>query len=95
MEKPKTKADLAKNQLTLSDALKLIYKTGIKRIEIHYRVLINGQKGNVYFSDCLADDPGLTVERFIEQADNYGSFWLEINGGDYIQIVSDETFEPL
>lgn len=100
----KVKSDLSEKQITLSDALVLIDSEKVSKFDIHYRYLQgdanNYVKGNIYYSDCLDDDADLTVEKFIEQADNYGSFWLSVWGKtdeDFrmLQIVHDETFEPL
>jgi hypothetical protein len=96
---------LARNQITLSDALLLIDSNECNKFDIHYRILIGGAnyyvKGNIYYSDVIEDNPDLTVEKFIEKADNYGSFWLSIWSGQdnekyrMFQIVDNITFEPL
>ncbi len=94
-----TAAKLSENQITLSNAIALIDSDDVLAFDIHYTECCDdGQKNSIYYSDCLDDDEDLTVEEFIEQADNYGSFWLRIsdkNTSKTFQIVSDKTFEPL
>jgi hypothetical protein len=96
---------LNKKQITLSSALLLIDSDECNKFDIHYRYLEGDAnyyvKGNIYFSDAIEDNPDLSVEKFIEQADNYGSFWLsvwsDVDNEEYkmFQIVDDKTFEPL
>jgi hypothetical protein len=96
---------LQEKQITLSDALLLIDSDECNKFDIHYRYLEGDAnyyvKGNIYYSDAIEDNLELTVEKFIEQADNYGSFWLSIWFGEdneefkMLQIVDNETFEPL
>lgn len=89
------KRTLSERQIKLSDALLLIKSAKFESFEIHYRFLHGDVKGNVYYSD----HEELTVEKFIEDADNYGSFWLTIYFDEekfkMFQIVDDKTFEPL
>jgi len=101
----RSKSDLSEKQITYSDALLLIDSDECRKFDIHYRYLEGDAnyyvKGNIYYTDALEDDAELTVEKFISQADNYGSFWLSIWNGDdlelykMLQIVDDKTFEPL
>jgi hypothetical protein len=96
---------LQERQITLSDALLLIDSDECNKFDIHYRYLEGDAnyyvKGNIYYSDAIEDKPELTVEKFIEQADNYGSFWLSVWSGEdneefkMLQVVDDKTFEPL
>ena len=78
-------------QMKLSDALKLIEALpGDSYFDIHCRMIDSQGKYNAYYSDALADSPELTIPEFIEQTDNYGSFWLSIKGGNFIQLVDDK-----
>jgi len=96
---------LIDKQITLSNALKLIDSDICNSFDIHYCCLKGDAnfyvKGNIYYSDAIEYNPELTVEKFIEQADNYGSFFLSIWSGKYnevynvYQIVDNDTFEPL
>jgi hypothetical protein len=97
----RTKSDMDEGQITLPDALKLIDSDDCHRFDIHYRYLEGNVKGNIYYGDCSDEDPNLTVERWIKEADSYGSFWLSVwydkinKKTGLFQIVDDTTFEPL
>jgi len=101
----KTKAVLDEKQITLQDALILVDSNEVSKFDIHYRHLAGDAnyyvKENIYYSDCLEENPDKTIEDFISNADNYGSFWLSVWFGadnenyNMFQIVDNENFEPL
>lgn len=93
-------------QITLSNALKLIDSDECIYFDINYTYLSGDgnfqHKETINFGDALDDDPDLTIEKFIEQADNYGSFWLYVWSAEQdlkvctrYQIVDDVTLKPL
>lgn len=97
-----TKLNLDKGQITLSDALQLIDSDDCKQFDIHYRYQGQGNiRGNIHYCDHLDDNPDATVEKWIKEADNHGSFWLSVwydninEKWKMFQIVDDKTFEPL
>lgn len=87
-------------QITLTDTLALIDSDACMAFDISYTRLAGDANSAVKTKvDLSYADEDLTVEDFIKQADNYGSFFLSIVyvGGDLkvFQLIDDKTGNPL
>lgn len=88
-------------QLKLDDALNLIYSEELKQFDVYCRMLTyDYHKYNLHFSEWLEYYPEKDLPDFINEVDNYGSFWLQQfnEKGELIelyQILDNKTGNPL
>jgi hypothetical protein len=87
------------DQITLKEAIRLIDSSS-ETYSLHTVVIDDyGNKMPIYSYDYLMESPVNTIESFVKETNNYGSFWLEFYGEmDSVvakyQIV-DENGEPV
>lgn len=68
-------------ELTLKEAFAKIQNKECRRFDIHCRMMTpDGHKYNLHYSEELDDYPEMSIEDFIKETDNYGSFWLTVWG---------------
>ncbi len=87
------------DQITLKEAIKLIDSSS-ETYSLHTVIIDdNGNKMPVYSGDYLSESPVNTIESFVKETDNYGSFWLKFYGEMDLVVakyqIVDENGEPV
>lgn len=87
------------DQITLKEAIRLIDLSS-EKYSFHTVILDeNDNKTPVYFGDHLTASPVNTLETFVKETDNYGSFWLKFYDEFDLCIakyqIIDKTGEPI
>jgi hypothetical protein len=87
------------DQITLKEAIRLIDSSS-ETYSLHTVIINdNGNKMPVYEGDYLTESHENTIESFVKETNNYGSFWLKFYGEMDLVIakyqIVDENGEPV